>query len=71
LKDIPNKIDMVNIFRPSDQVEEVVDKALEIRPRYIWMQLGIENEKAKEKAEANNIEVVMDRCLYIEHRRLI
>ncbi|OLS20007.1 MAG: hypothetical protein HeimC3_42180 [Candidatus Heimdallarchaeota archaeon LC_3] len=71
LKDIPVKVDMVNIFRPSEEVVEVVEEALEIEPKYIWMQLDIVDETAKKMAEELDIEVTMDKCFYIEHDRLI
>jgi len=70
LREIPEKIDMVDIFRPSDYVGPVVDDAIAIGAPVIWMQLGIRNDEAAAKAEAAGIEVVMDRCAKIEYGRL-
>jgi predicted CoA-binding protein len=58
----------VNIFRRSDQVGPVVDSAIKIGAKVVWMQEGIENEEAAEKARAAGLEVVMDRCILKEHR---
>ena len=71
LREIPIKVDMVNIFRPNKDVADVVNEALEIKPKYIWMQLDIEDETAKKLAEEHGIEVTMDKCFYIEHDRLL
>src|SRR5580692_1829850 len=70
LRDIPDKIDMVDIFRASDQVGPAVDDAIAIGARVIWMQLGVRNDAAAEKAEAAGIEVIMNRCPKIEFGRL-
>ena len=70
LRDIPEKIDMVDIFRASDQVGPVVDDAIAIGARVVWMQLGVRNDEAGAKAEAAGLEVVMNRCPKIEFGRL-
>jgi hypothetical protein len=71
LQDIPEKIDLVNIFRPSNDCLEVAKDAVIVRPKVIWMQLGIKNDEAKKIAEENGIEVIMDKCILIEHQRLL
>jgi uncharacterized protein len=72
LTDIPEPVDMVDVFRASQHVLPVVVEALRMqpRPRVIWMQLGIRNDEAAELAEANGLKVVMDRCPKIEYGRL-
>jgi uncharacterized protein len=72
LVDIPEPVDMVDIFRATQHVLPVVVEALEMRPRprVIWMQLGIRNDEAAELAEANGLKVVMNRCPKIEYGRL-
>ena len=71
LRDVPGEIDIVNIFRRSEKVPEVVDDALEKRPRCIWMQEGIVNQAAASKAESAGIPVVMNRCILKELARLL
>jgi predicted CoA-binding protein len=68
LRDIPEKIDIVNIFRRPEFVEEIVDEAISIKAPAIWMQEGVVHEKAAAKARAAGIFVVMDRCILVEHR---
>jgi predicted CoA-binding protein len=72
LADIPEPIDMVDIFRAPQYALAVVEEALALkpRPRVIWMQLGIRNEEAARLAEANGLKVVMNRCPKIEYGRL-
>ena len=72
LADIPEPIDMVDIFRASPYVPGVVDEALALqtRPQVIWMQLGVRNDEAAAKAEAAGLKVVMNRCPKIEYGRL-
>jgi O-acetylhomoserine (thiol)-lyase len=70
LRDIPDKIDMVDVFRASDQVGPIVDDAIAIGAQVVWMQLGIRNDEAAARAEAAGIEVIMNRCPKIEFGRL-
>jgi len=69
LLDVPGKIDIVNIFRRPEFVEEVVDQAIQLKVPAIWMQEDVINEKAAEKARKAGIFVVMDRCILKEHQR--
>jgi uncharacterized protein len=68
LLEVSAKIDIVNIFRRSEFVEEVVDEAIAIKAPAIWMQEGVIHEKAAAKARKAGIFVVMDRCILVEHR---
>jgi len=67
-KDVPAKIDIVNIFRRPEYVEGIVDQAIQLKVPAIWMQEEVINEKAAEKARKAGILVVMDRCILKEHR---
>ena len=71
LEDLPQPVDMVDVFRASEHVGAVVDEtlALPVRPRIIWMQLGVVDCAAKARAEAAGLIVVMDRCPKIELER--
>lgn len=68
LGDIPEKIDIVNIFRRPQFVEEIVDQAIKLKVPAVWMQEGVINQKAAEKAERAGIFVVMDLCILKEHQ---
>jgi uncharacterized protein len=68
LLDVPEKIDIVNIFRRSEFVGEVVDQAIRLQVPAIWMQEDVINEGAAEKARKAGILVIMDRCILKEHR---
>ncbi len=70
LKDIPFSIDIVNVFRPSDQVGPVVDEALETDAKVVWMQLGVENEEAAQKARDAGLMVIQNRCMRTAHLEL-
>jgi len=72
LADIPEPVDMVDVFRASQHALPIVVEALQMqpKPRVIWMQLGIRHDEAAELAEANGLKVVMNRCPKIEYGRL-
>jgi O-acetylhomoserine (thiol)-lyase len=70
LRDIPEPIDMVDIFRPSEAVPPIVEDAIAVGAKVVWMQLGIRNDEAAARAEAAGIEVIMNRCPKIEFGRL-
>jgi uncharacterized protein len=63
-------IDIVNIFRRSEHIPALLDPLLEVRPRLVWMQMGIWNDEVARKLEAAGISVVMDRCLAVDHQFL-
>jgi len=69
LSEIREKIDIVDVFRRSEFVPEVVDEAIRLKVPAIWMQEGVIHEQAAEKARQAGIVVVMDRCILKEHRR--
>ena len=71
LGSVPGHIDLVDIFRRAADVPPVVDAAIEAGASAVWMQLGIVNEQAAERARQAGLDVVMDRCTSIEHRLLV
>jgi uncharacterized protein len=71
LKDIPEKVDIVDIFRRSQDVPPIVDDAIAIQARGVWMQEGIVDEPSAKKAESAGLKVVMDRCIMVAHARLV
>lgn len=71
LRSVGKPIDIVDIFRNPDQVGPVVDEAIAIKAHTVWMQLGVINTQAATKAEDAGLKVVMDRCIAVEHSRLL
>ena len=69
LEEVPQKIEIVDIFRRAEEIAPVVDAAIRVGAKVVWMQQGITNEPAAEKARAAGITVVMDACILIEHKR--
>lgn len=70
INEVNESIDVVDIFRPSDQVMPVVEEAIKKKPKVIWLQEGIHNKEAEELARKAGIEVVFNRCMLAEHERL-
>ena len=70
LSEISDNIDIVDVFRPSEQVLPVVSEAIKLKPKVIWLQEGIHNLEAEDLAQKANIEVVFNRCMLAEHQRL-
>ena len=71
LEDVPEKIDVVDVFRRSEFVPEIVDAAIRVRAHAIWMQDGVVDEAAAQRARDAGLFVVMDDCILREHRRLM
>jgi hypothetical protein len=70
LSEIPGEIDMVDVFRRSEDINQHVDDILAKKPKSVWFQSGIRNDEAAEQFARAGIKVVQDRCLMVEHRRL-
>ena len=70
LLSIPDKVDVVQLFRPAEEVMPFVEQAIQIGAKVVWMQEGISNPEAAKKAEAAGLQVVMNRCMRAEHIRL-
>ena len=70
LRDIPEKVDLVDVFRKSNDVMPIAEEAVAIGAKVLWQQLGVKNEAAAANARAAGLEAVMDRCVKIEHGRL-
>ncbi len=70
LNSIPTPVDIVDLFQKTERVPPFVDEAIEIGAKVVWMQLGIVNEEAAQKARDAGLEVIMDRCMKIEYARI-
>jgi predicted CoA-binding protein len=70
LDSIPERVDIVDIFRRAEFVPEIVEAAIRIGARAVWMQEGVVHEEAAERARGAGLEVVMDRCILKDHRRM-
>jgi len=70
LRDIPEKVDLVDVFRKTADVMPIAEDAIAIGAKVLWQQLGVQNEAAAAKAQAAGLETVMNRCVKIEHGRL-
>jgi len=68
--EVDEPIDIVDVFRPSDQVLPFVKEAITMKPKVIWLQQGIHNQEAEELARKEGIKVVFNRCMLAEHKRL-
>jgi len=68
---VPEKIDIVDCFRKASEIDSIADDAIAIGARVLWMQLGIVNEEAAQRAAAAGLDVVMNRCVKIEHARIL
>ena len=71
IEEVREQIDILNIFRPSEEVLSIVQKSLAIKPKYIWMQYGIENKEAADLATAHGIGVIQNKCIGAEYDRLM
>ena len=70
LGDVPEPVDLVNIFRQSQYVPEIVEAAIRIGAKGVWMQEGVTHDEAARRAREAGLDVVMDRCILKEHRKL-
>ena len=70
LDDIKDSVDLVNVFRPSNETPEIAKQAVKIGAKFLWLQFGIDNNEAKDIAEAGNVIYVANRCIKQEYQRL-
>ena len=69
ITDIKDKVDIVNVFRPSKEALDIAKDAINIKAKVLWLQLGIKNEQAKKLVIKNNIEYIEDRCTKMEYQK--
>ncbi len=70
LSKVKEKVDIVDVFRPSEECESIVLESLKLKPKLVWLQLGIKNENAKKECQKNSVVFVQDKCIRTEHKRL-
>ncbi len=70
LKDVPEPVDIVNVFRRSEYLSAIVDEAIAVNAKTVWAQLGVSDELSAQKALDAGLNIVMDACLKVEYRRL-
>jgi len=71
LRDVKQPVDIVNVFRPSEEAVAIIKEAIKIKAKVIWLQEGIENKTAEELARQHGILYVANRCIMLEHKRLL
>lgn len=71
LEDVPGNVEIVDVFRRAEDVPPVVESAIRVGAKVVWMQLGIENAEAAERARAAGLIVVEDACIFVEHRKRV
>jgi predicted CoA-binding protein len=71
LSAVPHRVDIVDVFRRPEAVPVIVDEAIQCGAQVVWMQKGITHDAAAQKARAHRIDVVMDRCMMVDHRALL
>ena len=71
MSSIQHAIDVIDVFRPSEQVLSVIQDAIKKKPKVIWLQEGIHNEEAENLAREQGIDIVFNRCMLAEHQRLM
>ena len=71
LQEVPEPIDIVDVFRRSEHLPDIVDSAIDAGAKMVWAQLGVKDEVAAQKALDAGLDVVMDRCIKVEHSRLL
>lgn len=67
LREIPHKIELVNVFRKSEDIPSLIDDVINIKPNVLWLQLGIRNDSAVDPVKSKGITVVQDTCIMVEH----
>ena len=68
---VPGSLEIVDVFRSSQYIPELVDKLIPLKPKVLWLQLGITHPEAEQKARKAGIQVISDRCILVEHNRLL